>query len=341
MSDQAQWDEEETYIGQPHQTPLKGRNERLPLTPAHDGVQRLFPLLQIILLLFQRVLHLWKFLLPARTFLYHWFSQDARHPKVEIRLPQLERCWEVLESGFIEVRDTLQVTSWQRCCKGSQEFASLIRQVLLWFLKLQLSSEGIPSALDRRPPCSERVRISQEIFFTVEVLDGDEIRMGLGLGNGEGEWEERGQLLEGVSFLRDGGHRGGRTRWGSLPIQSASPTLYWGILSHDLVCSFAVGYSRALNGIIALSRRWSYCFASPPPPSFRNQQRRQEMVCALWNWVAPLDSQACLLVQHGIKRVKETPEAREAKKQKERVKIQEFLSLSEEILRRVRHEHSN
>ena len=48
-----------------------------------------------------------------------------------------------------------------------------------------------------------------------------------------------------------------------------------------------------------------------------------------------------MLVQHGIKRVKETPEAREAKKQKERVKIQEFLSLSEEILRRVRHEHSN
>ncbi|KAG2020495.1 RAB-protein geranylgeranyltransferase, variant 3 [Coprinopsis cinerea AmutBmut pab1-1] len=37
---------------------------------------------------------------------------------------------------------------------------------------------------------------------------------------------------------------------------------------------------------------------------------------------------------HGIKRVKQTPEALEARKQKERAKIQEFTALSEDLLRR-------
>lgn len=40
--------------------------------------------------------------------------------------------------------------------------------------------------------------------------------------------------------------------------------------------------------------------------------------------------------QHQVKRVKLSPQALEAKKEKERSKIQEFLALSEDILQRVR-----
>ena len=71
---------------------------------------------------------------------------------------------------------------------------------------LEQGVERVPGVLYGGPPCPERLWVSKKVFFAVDVLDGEQVRMGRWRWDWQRQRKMRGETLQLCRLFSDGRH---------------------------------------------------------------------------------------------------------------------------------------